>query len=117
MPNQAPTHRTISPLTKREVEVVIVKELSPALYWVATPDEKAAWHVHPQYLTPIEAELSELTERVELEGEGLARFLAELGAQKPSSIYRLRISTQGQTVKWKINEGMWTPPYRNELGR
>lgn len=61
-----------------------------------------------------ELTLSPVPARVVVEGETLERLLLELTRRPGHPPYRLSISTQDGIGKFKINEGMWTPPYRNE---
>lgn len=45
-----------------------------------------------------------------LEGEDLKRFLEHLNTVFDGDVYRLRFVVDGG-VKFKVNEGGWSPPY------
>jgi hypothetical protein len=47
---------------------------------------------------------------VTLEGRALADLFAELGVT-PTDVHTVRVAVDGDTVKTKVNEGMWTPGY------
>lgn len=47
---------------------------------------------------------------ITLQGRALADLLDELGAD-PSATHTLRVARDGDGVKIKVNEGMWSPGY------
>lgn len=51
-------------------------------------------------------------EAVYLTGEALAALTKEL-ADHPAE-YSLRVSGEGDVVRFKVDEGMWSPPYKQE---
>lgn len=58
-------------------------------------------------------DLAAVPVHVVIEGETLERLL--LALRRSGRVDRLAIHTQDGIGKFKINEGMWTPPYRNEV--
>lgn len=49
-------------------------------------------------------------DKIVLKGSELDSFYHDLGVERPADVYLLRISTDGDSLKWKVNEGIWSPP-------
>jgi hypothetical protein len=45
---------------------------------------------------------------ITIEGDALEQLIVDLGA---SNVRTLRVARDTDGVKFKINEGLWTPPY------
>lgn len=48
---------------------------------------------------------------VKIDGEAARSVIAGLVASDPNTVYSLRVAFDDGTVKFKINERVWSPPY------
>ena len=48
---------------------------------------------------------------ITIEGKALGEFVE---AVNRGTVYRIRIWDGGDVIKFKLNEGMWTPPIKKE---
>jgi hypothetical protein len=49
---------------------------------------------------------------ITMEGQALADLLADLTYDlEHEHVHTVRVARDGDTVKYKVNEGVWSPPY------
>ncbi len=51
---------------------------------------------------------------ITLEGLALGRLIERIRATANGEIYRLRVAVDAGDLKFKVNEGTWSPPYNPE---